>query len=481
MTLVAYGAMVPVCERAADALEGEASVEVLDLRSLRPLDEDALLASAAKTGRVVVVQEAPRTARLRRRDRGHPRREGDPRPARAGAARHRLRRAVSVLEDRGSLHAVGRAGRRCRPKAPRVLSARLRIWLERGESGYWLRDAATGDAMKWDDPRVRVVKLAGASYRADALQDEAFAPGRRLALVPEPENEHDPNAVAVWDAERRLQAGYVPAEVAPELHGDEQAVSLWEFRGDDGQPHRPARPPRAGGRLDPGAARREGLVLPRVRAGRDGRARRFRLVPGAERRLVLGSPTSSRSGRKAPAMRSHGPIEVRGARAGQTLVVRIDEVVPRDWGGRGPTARRSRGRATATRWHARRAPRPLGAVPRRDRDAAAGARRALDDPAAALGREHRLQGARRRHDALSPDPGRRRAADGGRRPRRARRRRGVGHRDRVPARAGDAHARRRSTASCARRSRAPPTPGLPSASTRTSTPPPSRRWRRCST
>lgn len=111
---------------------------------------------------------------------------------------------------------------------------RLRIWLERGESGYWLRDAATGDAMKWDDPRVRVVKLAGASYRADALQDDVFAPGRRLTLVPEPENEHDPNAVAVWDAEQRLQGGYVPAEVAPELQGDEQAVSLWEFRGEDG-------------------------------------------------------------------------------------------------------------------------------------------------------------------------------------------------------------------------------------------------------
>jgi pyruvate dehydrogenase E1 component beta subunit len=62
VTLVAYGAMVPLCERAAEALEGEASVEVLDLRSLKPLDEDALLASAAKTGRVVIVQEAPRTA-----------------------------------------------------------------------------------------------------------------------------------------------------------------------------------------------------------------------------------------------------------------------------------------------------------------------------------------------------------------------------------------------------------------------------------
>src|SRR3989454_1764063 len=60
LTIVAYGAMVGVTERAADELD--ASVEVLDLRTLKPLDEDALLASAAKTGRVVIVQEAPRTA-----------------------------------------------------------------------------------------------------------------------------------------------------------------------------------------------------------------------------------------------------------------------------------------------------------------------------------------------------------------------------------------------------------------------------------
>jgi pyruvate/2-oxoglutarate/acetoin dehydrogenase E1 component len=62
ITFVAYGAMVPLCERAADALADEASVEVLDIRTLKPLDEDALLASAAKTGRVVIVQEAPRVA-----------------------------------------------------------------------------------------------------------------------------------------------------------------------------------------------------------------------------------------------------------------------------------------------------------------------------------------------------------------------------------------------------------------------------------
>ena len=61
LTLVAYGAMVPLAEKAADELAAEASAEVLDLRTLKPLDEPALLASVAKTGRAVLVQEAPRT------------------------------------------------------------------------------------------------------------------------------------------------------------------------------------------------------------------------------------------------------------------------------------------------------------------------------------------------------------------------------------------------------------------------------------
>jgi pyruvate/2-oxoglutarate/acetoin dehydrogenase E1 component len=60
VTLIAYGAMVPVCEQAADAVD--ASCEVVDIRSLRPLDERAILESVAKTGRVVIVHEAPRTA-----------------------------------------------------------------------------------------------------------------------------------------------------------------------------------------------------------------------------------------------------------------------------------------------------------------------------------------------------------------------------------------------------------------------------------
>jgi pyruvate/2-oxoglutarate/acetoin dehydrogenase E1 component len=60
VTLIAYGAMVPVCEQADDALD--VSCEVVDIRSLRPLDEETILASVAKTGRVVIVHEAPRTA-----------------------------------------------------------------------------------------------------------------------------------------------------------------------------------------------------------------------------------------------------------------------------------------------------------------------------------------------------------------------------------------------------------------------------------
>jgi pyruvate/2-oxoglutarate/acetoin dehydrogenase E1 component len=54
--------MVPVCERAADELAGEASCENVVIRSVRPLDVTTILATVAKTGRVAIVHEAPRTA-----------------------------------------------------------------------------------------------------------------------------------------------------------------------------------------------------------------------------------------------------------------------------------------------------------------------------------------------------------------------------------------------------------------------------------
>ncbi len=62
VTVVAWGAMVPEALRAAEAAAGRGiSCEVLDLRTLWPVDISSLERSARKTGRVVVVHEAART------------------------------------------------------------------------------------------------------------------------------------------------------------------------------------------------------------------------------------------------------------------------------------------------------------------------------------------------------------------------------------------------------------------------------------
>ena len=297
--------------------------------------------------------------------------------------------------------------------------------------------------MKWDDPRVRVVKLAGASYRADALQDDAFAPGRRLALVREPENEHDPNAVAVWDAERRVQAGYVPAEIAPELGGDEQAVSLWEFRGEDGR--------RIGLRVllapaDAGSRSRarEGLVLPRVRAGRDGRARRVGLVPG--RRTPAGPGIRRRRAgtarrRRPRARTARSRFAARGP--GRRSSCRSTRSCRATWGGRGRDGETFTWPLDGDWWQ-------LGE--RRVRSAPFLGVIGMPPPEPG---EHSTTPPRRWGGNIDckelvagttlylPIPVDGALLHGGRRPRRAGRRRGLGNRDRVPARAGDAHARRR--------------------------------------
>lgn len=60
ITVIATSIMVKRALEAASTLEGEgADAEVIDLRSIRPLDTDALLASVAKTNRLLIVQEAP--------------------------------------------------------------------------------------------------------------------------------------------------------------------------------------------------------------------------------------------------------------------------------------------------------------------------------------------------------------------------------------------------------------------------------------
>lgn len=61
-TILAYGAMVRIAEEAADQLAADGiTCEIVDIRTLAPLDEEGVLSAVKKTGRCVVVYEAPKS------------------------------------------------------------------------------------------------------------------------------------------------------------------------------------------------------------------------------------------------------------------------------------------------------------------------------------------------------------------------------------------------------------------------------------
>jgi hypothetical protein len=103
------------------------------------------------------------------------------------------------------------------------------VWL----AGYSLVDPETGAFLARDDPWLAergliVTGVAGARFHEEALQSEGASPGRRLVLRPEPENPHDPDAVAV-DTEQGEHLGFVPKEMATGVKGW-SAVALRESR-----------------------------------------------------------------------------------------------------------------------------------------------------------------------------------------------------------------------------------------------------------
>lgn len=135
--------------------------------------------------------------------------------------------------------------------APRTLWLEERDWDTEGGDGehldghgFGLRDE-DDRALAWDDPTltaagVVVLKVAGTSHRLADIQDERFAPGSSLSLRPDPKNEYDRNAVGVWDASGKVQAGFVPADSAEalgkRLTGERlEAFCLWEWRDESGQ------------------------------------------------------------------------------------------------------------------------------------------------------------------------------------------------------------------------------------------------------
>jgi pyruvate dehydrogenase E1 component beta subunit len=62
LTLITWGATVTQALEALDTLPEDQSIELIDLRTIYPIDEDTIIQSVQKTGRCVIVHEAPKTA-----------------------------------------------------------------------------------------------------------------------------------------------------------------------------------------------------------------------------------------------------------------------------------------------------------------------------------------------------------------------------------------------------------------------------------
>lgn len=123
-------------------------------------------------------------------------------------------RAARVAPDGGGLEWF-RLGRwsfesrvATRPTGASPRSRRVTQW-----NGYELVDDAgeeAGERVPLDGVRAHMLRVVGTSFRIDALQGDDVGPLSRLDLVPEPDNPHDPNAIAVrtWGSDGRT-IGYV--------------------------------------------------------------------------------------------------------------------------------------------------------------------------------------------------------------------------------------------------------------------------------
>ncbi len=78
-------------------------------------------------------------------------------------------------------------------------------------------DQLSVDEHRTSDPRCFFCRVAGTSYRREALQGSNLSVGAQVILLPEPANEHDTHAIAVWDGSKEVQLGYVPKTLNREL------------------------------------------------------------------------------------------------------------------------------------------------------------------------------------------------------------------------------------------------------------------------
>lgn len=115
-----------------------------------------------------------------------------------------------------------------------------KVYVERATINYkgWIRSGAkTGLVDPWDrdylnKKGIGTFKPSGITFRSDVLLKKCFSNGSAVKLVPDFDNEHDENAIGVWDKDRKNQLGWVPKDLAAELKlkkiHDGYIISTWE-------------------------------------------------------------------------------------------------------------------------------------------------------------------------------------------------------------------------------------------------------------
>jgi len=125
-------------------------------------------------------------------------------------------------------------------EGPQIIDYELVHFSKAGGNGYVVQRIRDKQRLShWSLPiseGLYAFDVAGTSYRKQALQDSAFSPGRRLAIIPEPDNPEDPEALAVWDLNHRLHIGYMPKDCSHKImrriiDGEGFTyMSMWENR-----------------------------------------------------------------------------------------------------------------------------------------------------------------------------------------------------------------------------------------------------------
>ena len=103
--------------------------------------------------------------------------------------------------------------------------------------GLVVRRLSDGQKLAWrslpGSDGLESINVVGEQHYLAALQNKAFAYGQSILVKPEPDNQYDPNAVAVYDADGKHQIGYLPKEDCKRLLNKMKkkrfaCISMWE-------------------------------------------------------------------------------------------------------------------------------------------------------------------------------------------------------------------------------------------------------------